>query len=76
MTRRTKNRIVTVAALLLIAVAVFLAVQLMLGNEGMFASTPEETQTQEETTAVPVTDNETTVSASDVDSKFLWEYGA
>ena len=76
MTKRTKNRIVTVAALLLIAVAFFLAVQLTLGNEGLFADKPEETQAQtvQEENTQPVTEYET--ADSDVDSKYLWEYGS
>ena len=74
MTKRTKNRIVTLVALSLIAVAVFLAVQLMLGNEGMFADKPEETYTQPTTVfSVPETESET--ADSDIDSKYLWEYG-
>ena len=73
MTKKVKNRIVTVIALLLLAVAVFLVIQLMMGDESLlFGSDKTETSAQEFVTA-PLSQYDS--GSADVDSKYLWEYG-
>lgn len=82
MTKQTKNKIVTVAAILLLAVAVLLTVQLFIGED----------KTEPETQTVPITvantmsateynepesqDSETEdASATSASVKYLWDYG-
>ncbi len=73
MTKKAKNRIVTIVALLLLAVAIFLIVQLMMGDDSiLFGSEKTEIPTQNNPT-VPYVQDEPVLS--DVDSKYLWEYG-
>lgn len=73
MTKKVKNRIVTVLALLLLAVAVFLIIQLILGDNGLLLGNDRtEISTQEAVTA-PFSQYDH--ASSDVDSKYLWEYG-
>lgn len=74
MTKTVKNRIVTVLALLLLAVAVFLVIQLIMGDEGLLLGGDKaEITTQETVTTVPPSRYDH--AAADVDSKYLWEYG-
>ncbi len=82
MTKQTKNKIVTVVAILLLAVAVFLTVQLFIGDD----STEPETQAAQTTvaTAVPETeysesetqgDETEEMSETSASVKYLWDYG-
>lgn len=82
MTKQTKNKIVTVAAILLLAVAVLLTVQLFVGDDTKEPETQETQMTVAIT--VPVTeytepesqDSETEDASATSDSvKYLWDYG-
>lgn len=82
MTKQIQNKIVTVVAILLLAIAVFLTVQLFIGDD----SEEPETQAVQTTvtTAVPSTeyteaetqDDETEeVSETSAPIRYLWDYG-
>ena len=86
MTKQTKNKVVTVIAILLLAVAAFLTVQLFIGDDS--TGTESENQTQVPlttvTTTVPATEQtdpvtqENETEGYDVTSaelKYLWDYG-
>ena len=82
MTKQMKNKIVTVAAILLLAVAVVLTVQLFIGED----KTEPETQTVPITVAntmpateynEPVTQKDESEETSETSAsvKYLWDYG-
>lgn len=73
MSGKTKNTVITVVALVLIAVALFLGIQLVLGEEGvLFGEGKTEPHTEEATTQ-PTTAYQGLIPI--VKSKYLWEYG-
>ena len=82
MTKQMKNKIVTVAAILLLAVAVLLTVQLIVGDDNK----EPETQIAQTKAATTVTATEYTeaepqdsepedVSDTTASVKYLWDYG-
>ncbi len=77
MTKQTKNKIVTVVAILLLAVAIFLTIQLIIGEDGEASETEafSLSETEPITTAVNQPETESTATKVTASAKYLWEYG-
>ena len=84
MTKQTKNKIVTVTAILLLAVAVFLTILLFTSDDGAESETKTQAAPTTVTTTVPLTEytgsliqepeTENTIATS-AEVKYLWDYG-
>lgn len=84
MTKQTKNKIVTVMAILLLSVAVFLTILLFIGDDGAESETKTQAAPTTVTTTVPSTEYTGSVTqeaetensiATSAEAKYLWDYG-
>lgn len=71
MTKQTRNKTVTVVAVLLMAVAVFLTVMLLVS----YGESDKKSDTKASTAAVEESATDESVSATFAPAKYLWEYG-